>query len=136
MLDIKDLQIIELQVFHFYDILILLIFLIIKSLKSRKNTWILHLLSLLSLLSRQNSIRIYLNINITVAHCALTTPFQHDLKFCNPTLSYIKKRISIWTNYRRSFAIQPYHHIKAKTFPAMQVKLLWYKIWVNFFVHF
>ena len=43
--------------------------------KSRKNTWILHFLSLLSLLSRQNGIRIYLYINVTVAHCVFRRGF-------------------------------------------------------------
>ena len=72
-LDIKELQVIEFQLLFFDNIFILLI---IKSLKSRKNTWILHLLSLLSLLSRQNGIRIYLYINITLAHCVDQWPFH------------------------------------------------------------
>ena len=72
MLDIKDLKLLEFQFFVFDNNLIFsdfIDFLIIKSLKSRKNTWILLLISISSLPSSQNGIRIYLNINIPVAHC-------------------------------------------------------------------
>ena len=139
MLDIKDLKLLEFQFFVFDNNLIFsdfIDFLIIKSLKSRKNTWILLLISISSLPSSQNGIRIYLNINIPVAHCALSkrsvkvqmirkdhnnfvplffsffTLLSCSLKLQDGPIMYLGSSQNIWTLLNYHHLLGPTTHLK------------------------
>ena len=83
--------------------------------KSRKNTWTLHLLSLLSLQSRQNAIRIYLYIYVSLEHSDqlliilyvlsktewMNIPKMYATKICNLRLS--KTFLKVWCSSKVLF---------------------------------